>query len=103
MYLPDQIVYDLEKKRPVRIGSNVWDRRSYPARSTHFIKNTGDFTRDTTSYALAVPKTIKEATELLRKNLIVPAAIPPTHCWKCRNWLRNCTGFKKCSEAMNHG
>jgi hypothetical protein len=108
MYLPGQIVYDLDKKEPVCIGDDVWEIKAYPLRHTHFIKAVGTWCMRPESaggpmnhYQIALPKTVAEARELLDKNLIVPAPCTPTHCWKCGNWKSNCASFKKCSEWRN--
>lgn len=112
MYGPGQIVYDLNKKEPARIGDNVWDKASYPARSTHFIKeafpepkmipNQAPGGLFYTAYEIACPKTLEEARDLLEKGIIQPApARTSDHCWKCQNWKSNCKSFKKCSEGKN--
>lgn len=98
MYYPNQIVYDLDLKVPVRIGSDIWDPASYPKRSTHFIRHTGKFTREHEFYEIYSPKTIEEAERLLLRNRITPAPIYEDHCWKCCNWVSNCAHFKTCSE-----
>ena len=98
MYLPGQIVYDLDKKQPVQIGDDVWDVSSYPERHTHFIKGTDEMKM----YEIAFPSTIEEAQDLLGKNLITPAPCSPSHCWKCGNWKSNCKAFAKCSESSSH-
>ena len=83
MYLPGQVIYDLDKKVPVTI-EDVWDIEQYPKRHTHFIKNVGtwDKAKNLEHYRIATPKTIKEAEELLVKNLIAPSPEPPKDAWK---------------------
>lgn len=101
MYLPGQIVYDLDKKCPVQIGGNVWNKASYPTRSTHFIQKTPMRSIDDPrfdEYEIAHPDTLDAAQQLLDRGLISPAPCPPSHCWKCRNWKTNCARFKTCSE-----
>lgn len=102
MYHPGQIVYDLDKKCPCRIGEDIWDRESYPKRSVHFIRHAA-IPDHLDGYAygkmeIASPETIEEATILLDRGIIQPAPCTPTHCWKCRNWKTNCAKFKTCSE-----
>jgi len=95
MYYNGQIVWDLDAKKPVQVGGGdtdwAWD--NLPPRTTHFLHRVGH------RYEIALPATLEEAEDLLAKNLITPAPTPPTHCWKCLNWLSNC-GHRtsKCSE-----
>lgn len=89
MYLPGQIIYDLDKKEPIKFGDDIWDTDSYPKRSTHFIQNAGNFIKEGEIYKLATPSSVEEAKKLLEMNVIVPAAISPSHCIKCRNWKNN--------------
>lgn len=99
MYLPGQIVHDLDKNKPVCIGGDVWDTGTYPKRSTHYIKHSGLWNKGGDYYVLATPHSIEEATELLAKRLIIPAGHNgESHCWKCQNWYSNCGSFKTCSE-----
>jgi len=88
MYYPGQIIFDKDKNEPVQIG-DVWDLTDYPKRHTHFIRNSGKYDKDYFFYEIALPKSIEEAKDLLEKNLIAPSPCPPTHCWKCGNWLSN--------------
>jgi hypothetical protein len=100
MYLPGQIVYDLDKHMPVRVD-DVWNP---PKRTTHFIKAfvKYDGPGEQWGYELARPETIGEAILLLFKNIIVPAPVSPTHCWLCRNWIRNCNEFNTCQQSGKH-
>lgn len=96
MYLPGQIVYDLDKKRPFKIGC-VWDVKQYPKRHTHFVKCANERTAVKAPgglfyelYEIATPRTVAEAKILLTRNLITPASCPPSHCWKCGHWKDVC-------------
>lgn len=88
MYLPRQIVFDLDLRVPVRIPDNVWDSRRMPKRSTHFIKGIDS------GYALALPETLVEARRDLARGVIEPAPIHPARCWRCHNWFENCKAFQ---------
>ena len=108
MYGPNQIIFDLDLKKPVRIGHNVWDPDSYPKRHTHFIKSSSELTGKRAPgglflefVELACPRSIEEAEDLLAKGIIVPAPCSPDHCWKCGNWKSNCAEFKTCDEWGN--
>lgn len=100
MYLPGQIIHDIELNKPVRLGDDVWDKDSYPkGRTTHYIKHSGRWDRGGDYYILATPTSIEEAADLLAKRLIIPAGHnATTHCWSCQNWYSNCGSFKKCSQ-----
>jgi len=96
MYYPNQIVYDLDAKTPVKIGDDVWDKASYVLRSTHFLKSgrddlNGETYRRGQDYVVACPASIEDALDLLDKGLIFPAPAPESHCWFCRNWKQNCS------------
>jgi hypothetical protein len=97
MYNYGQVIYDLDKQEPFVIN-DVWNPEDYPKRHTHFIKNTGQFTKEYLFYEIALPKTVEEAKDLLAKNLITPSACPPTHCYKCQNWLTNHNKDGSCWE-----
>lgn len=106
MYGPGQIVYDLDKRCPFRIGDDVWDVASYPKRHTHFIKGTNYMNSEKApgglfygSHEIACPKTLKEARELMRQGRIFPAPCRPDHCWDCGNWKTNCRAFKTCKQS----
>lgn len=108
MYYPNQIIWDKDNKRPVRIG-DCWDLSTYPKRNTHFLLNLGTFaylkeqpkgpSDSVTAYNLALPSTLEAAEELLSKGLITPSCCPPTHCWKCGNWWANHTEKYWCKET----
>ena len=83
MYLDNQIVYDKLNKRPICIN-DIWESKQ-TNNTTHFIKCNEDH-----QYVLATPKSVKEATILLKRGIIVPAPVAETHCWKCGNWRSNC-------------
>lgn len=72
MYAPGQVIYDLDKKEPVKLVDN-WDAASYPHRSTHFIKPTGRYWQEITEYTVASPRSVEEARTLLAQDRIVPA------------------------------
>ena len=110
MYLPGQIIWDLDKKVPVCIGDNVWDIKAYPKRNACFIAAWPEMTskKDDSGLFLKyvrilIPKSVVEAEELLSKNIIVPSPCDTsTHCWKCGNWNDNCKSFGRCSESRKH-
>lgn len=94
MYLPNQIIYDLDAKAPVSIGGNVWDVKAYPKRNTHFIIATGQGDKEGEKHSVFLPRSVAHAQCLLDAGIISPApkAIQ-THCWRCGNWHRNCKEF----------
>ena len=73
MYSPGEIIFDLDTKKPVRLGNDVWNTASYPKNHTHFIKPTGRFWQGLSEYMVFCPKSLIEAKKLLRYNEIVPA------------------------------
>jgi hypothetical protein len=122
MYYDGQVVHDLETGRPVKLGGEggtqfYWGKGQ--RRTTHYIQSNekkescrkfdplNDPTvtingktyapidyHNTDSYTVALPNSVEEAVELLRKGLITPAPVSHTHHWKCGNWKSNC----KCGD-----
>lgn len=91
MFLPGQIVWDLDAKMPMKCD-DPWNPDMLRHRLTHFIKHVevkNILKGLWLTYELALPKTIEEAQDLMHKNIITPAPLPPTHFWKCRNWVSN--------------
>ena len=100
MYVPSQIIHNLDTNRPMkaRYGRS---KKGRPYRTTHYIRNTAVGPHDT--YEIALPATIEEARQLLRMSIIVPAPMPPTHHWRCGNWLSNHNaGRCLCAEIIKH-
>ena len=94
MYHPGQIIHDLTNNKP-RVAYD-WDF-SEPIRNTHYITNTGK------GYEIFLPESIRHAKILLAKNIIVPSPVPPTHHWRCRNWLTNHErGHCSCSKELKY-
>lgn len=97
MYLPGQIVYDLNKKVPFQMSGDVWALDQYPKRHTHFIRPSLKMTSQKNKeglfyelYEIFLPASVKEAEKLLSLNLIIPAPCTPNHCWNCQAWLNGC-------------
>lgn len=107
MYCPNQIVFDLSERKPVQIGSDIWDTKSYPALHTHFVKPSEKRTaqKDERGYfyevfELFMPESIEQATELLAQHRIVAAPIPASHCHKCGNWMSNHKANGECYRRL---
>jgi len=82
MYHDGQIVYDVTYKRPT-----IAYRGSH--RTTHFLHAPNEQASGETNYEIALPKSVKEAIELMDQGKIFPAPLPQTHCHKCFNWKTN--------------
>lgn len=95
MYLPGQVVFDLDKKIPFKIN-DVWDLVTFPRRNTHFLESVNN------QYKIALPKTVQEAIRLLKHRRIVPAPVPKSHCWDCHQWLDGRLHFKWCRAVKKH-
>lgn len=82
MYLPNQIIFSFDTMQPICIGDNVWDITAYPKRHAHFV---------TEGESLFIPKSIEQATRLMRLGVIAPCPTNiSTHCPLCQNWYNNC-------------
>lgn len=83
MYYDGQIVFDLKKRKPVRVGDGgeryAWIK--LPKKSTHFIASSAN------GYKTVSPKTIFEAKKLLEIGAIFPAPCSYEHCFQCHAWL----------------
>lgn len=111
MYLPGQIVYNLDSQKPIQVPDSVWDRRWYAKnpRTVRFVKYYNSSSERAlgglflTLVATVLPKSVEEAEEQLYKGIIQPAPYPPDHCWKCHQWLRDGDNHNNviCSKCEN--
>jgi len=105
MYLPNQVVHNLDTNEPFKMSGNVWEISQYPKRHTHYVKRSAKTTPERAPgglfyelFEIALPKDVEEARLLLSRNLIAPAPCLPTHCWRCGNWLSNHNADGSCWE-----
>ena len=119
MYHNGQIVHDIDKNKPCTVGTRLsatqfaWT--DIPVRTTHYIESNPEYGKQSLNpisvminsqhylpfdrkieqeYRIFLPKSLKQAKDLLKKGLIFPAPVPHSHHWKCGNWKSNC----KCVE-----
>lgn len=110
MYHSGQIVYSLTTRKPVRCDDpdvTGWRWAGHPDghRTTHFIRSNDEYRKFLMSfgkyegpkpdeYVIALPKTVEEAEEQMKKGLISFAPCSSDHHWKCGHWKSRC----KCED-----
>lgn len=75
MYHNGQVVFDLDKKKPVVVGAgsdSIWAWENVPKNTVPFMRNTGLFDVNFSFFAVYCPKTVEEAEHLLAEGKIIP-------------------------------
>lgn len=88
MYLPNQIIYDINKKEPFCVN-NPWKEDMFPSKNTsfNFVNKKRKIYLGKVNLPTDIPKELIITKELLKRKIIEPTNCQFSHCPSCSKWL----------------